>query len=212
MTLIINRREKIETLLQNERKAMKLMKHQLSLRNEFYQTLKDVPPYEIVETEIKENADLIENEDYLIIGSDVYIRLKAALYLIGRFAVTNTNGFTEYIKYLAKEEKKVFSGYNDERLPGLNSTEQEWNDYMLPTIQSNAKFLGMEKNAFLAKVYKEMHVNFSKYTGEYLERIHMPDVSRISKFRVVTCTPILRAKFEKAMSVVMVNHKYKERG
>lgn len=183
------------------------MKRQLSLKTDIYSKLKDVPPYEIVKQSLLDSEDLIEKDDYLIVGSDIYIRTKALLYIIGRFSVTNVSDLVEFVVYLSQEEKKIYNGFNDNRLPQLNTREQEWNDCMIQTIRSNARFLQLDRNEFLSKVYKEMDINFHNAIGDYLQKIGMPDITRITKFRVVTCDPKLRIAFEDAMSRVMVNER-----
>lgn len=179
------------------------MVHQISLKNEVYPRLKSVPPLEVLETSIKSENSLIEKEDYLIIGSDIYLRLNALLYLIGRFAITEVASVSEYVSYLAHSEKKKYSGYNDERLPSLDDKEQEWNDYMLQAIYSNSKFLGIERSEFLHEVYKAMNIDFESYKKKYLKQIKMEDIERITKFRIITCTPYLRRLFEEAMNEVL---------
>ena len=187
------------------------MKQQISLKNEFYPKISREAqvPYELVVQALKDEPMLSEKEDYFFVGEDTYIRLKAALYLIGRFSITMICGLEEDIIHLSQPEKKKYSGANDERLPALNPTEQRWNDEILPIIRRNAKFLNLDFGIFLSKVYREMSVNFAKYTGEYLERIELPDVIHITKFRIITCSKELRIAFEEAMSRVMEAERYK---
>ncbi len=179
------------------------MVHQISLKNEVYPQLENVPPLDILEESIKSEDSLIEKEDYMIIGSDIYLRLNALLYLIGRFAITEVASVSEYVTYLAHSEKKKYSGYNDERLPALDDKEQEWSDYMLQAINSNSKFLGIERSEFLHEVYAAMNVDFNSYKKRYLKQINMEDVTRITKYRIVVCTPKLRRLFETAMNEVL---------
>ena len=114
------------------------MKQQISLRNEFIpKTCPDLP-FEVVEQAIINEELLEEKEDYFYVGSDMYIRLKAALWIIGRFAVTDINPIVNDIVRLSQPEKKTWSGNNDTRLPQLNETEQDWNDKIIPIIKTNA--------------------------------------------------------------------------
>ncbi len=187
------------------------MKQQISLRNEFIpKTCPDLP-FEVVEQAITNEESLEEKEDYFYVGSDMHIRLKAALWVIGRFAITNINPIVNDIVRLSQPEKKVWSGNNDTRLPQLNETEQDWNDKIIPIIKTNAKILQMEFKRFLGEVYKEMDVNFYTYIGDYLESVNLPGAS-ITKFRVVTCTKELRILFEDAMNQVMENARYRRTG
>ena len=184
------------------------MRQSISLKKVFLPKCNDKTlPYEVMFTAIAKESNLIEGEDYLIVGSDCYLRLNAALYLIARFGITNVWDYTETFEHLAKQEKKRMST-NDDRLPVLTPTEQDWNDAILPIIKSNAAILGLEFNTFLSKVYQTMDINFAKETGDYLEKIKLPTVTKISKFRVVTCNKTLRLKFEDAMAQVMENIRF----
>ncbi len=188
------------------------MERQISLKNVFYpKTIKDgLLPYELMVEVLKDEPGLIEKEDYFFVGNDCYIKLKAALFLLGRFSITDIYDIVEDITNLAQPDKKSFSGLNDSRLPQLNSYEQDWNDQILPIIKENAKCLEIDFKSMLAKIYKEMNINFPYYIGEYLNRIGVPNATHVTKFRVVTCTKELRIEFENAMSRIMSMYSYRE--
>ena len=185
------------------------MKQNISLKQVFLPKINDPTlDYDLCLAAIQSEPHLIEKEDYMIIGSDCYLRLNAALYLLGRFEITNVWNFTEDFIHLCQEEKRHFTGFNDKNLPDLATDEREWLDNVTPIIKGNAKFLDLEFNRFLARVYKQMNVNFAKEEGEYLERINMPNV-KIAKLQIVARKKELRIEFEDAMNRVMTCARFK---
>ena len=188
------------------------MKQKISFKKQFYEKLNTDIPVEVYIEALKETKELKESEDYFFVGSDVFIYLKAALFLIGRFSITeNLENIAGDIELLGQPEKKKFSGLNDDRLPQLNSTEQEWNDKIIPIVKENAKFLKLEFGYFLSLIYKEMDVNWYAEIGSYLDKVHLPDAN-VTKLRVVTCNKSLRIKFENTMSNLMSEAKYRKIG
>ena len=184
------------------------MKQSISLKQVFLPKVNDQTlDFDVCLAAIKAEPNLIEKEDYLIIGTDCYLRLNAALFLLGRFEITNAWDLSNDFIHLSKEEKKQFSGYNSDDLPELKTDEQEWLDKINPIIKGNAKFLELEYNRFLAKVYKQMDVNFAKEEGIYLESVGLKN-AKISHIYLIARVKKLRIEFEEAMNRVMVDSRF----
>ena len=158
----------------------------------------------VIKKQIIDEPRLIETEDYFFAGEAMYLYPQSVVYLLGEFGLVDISRFrelTDTLDKLFQHPKGTYSS-NDPNLPQLNTTEQEWNDKIVPIIHGNAEVYKLPYGRFLGMVYKEMNVNFAYYAGLYLDKVGMPNAN-ISKLRVITVTKELRIKFEQTMSAIM---------
>lgn len=158
----------------------------------------------IIRQEVETEENLIEGDDYFFAGSALYLYSTSVTFLLGQFGLVDISKFREVNETLEKlyqKPKGTFST-NDPNLPALSTTEQNWNDKIIPIIHGNAEAMHMSYPQFLALVYSTMNVNFSKYAGMYLDKVGMPE-AKVSKLRVITVTKELRILFEQTMSSIM---------
>ena len=186
------------------------MKQNLSISRQFLPILDTENEYtlDIMVAALKNEPNLVEGEDYFQVGKDWYIRLNGALYLIGRFAFTNTWLITNEIERLAGPEAKGTYYYSDSCLPDMKPSEREWFEKISKIVKQNANFLGLSDAQFLHKVYEQMKSSLLVEKAEYLEKHNLPPLTRVAFLRFIACKKELRIDFEATMGRIMTDSRY----
>ena len=162
-----------------------------------FQKYADKIPYEILKTALTINENMHNNEDYVEFDKDTYICAETAVYLIGRFSLTQYNDLCDILKYLMQPQDKT--------IECASQLEMDWKDKIHRISMSNAKALNMNYRNFLNTIYKNMGLDMHKSRQEYILQCGNPNIS-LSDFSVleyISRVKNLRIAFEREMSKIM---------
>ena len=151
----------------------------------------------LLKTALQINPELKSGRDYLEVEENIFISLPAAIFLIGRFALTDFQSLSTMIQDLNHPN------LND--LPELDEKAQEWHDKIIATSHINARTLHIQYAEFFKIIYDRMGINFKEEIKKIKVEIGNPSMKNPPILDVISRDPKLRALYETTMAKVMAN-------